>query len=94
MMEHIRGVGSILIMLVTLPISLPLLFVGATFPRTRWGAMCWRSGDKLFNGWPIDGETSDDQRRKADLPVESDRILWPGCVEGTESGRTAVVSEK
>jgi hypothetical protein len=81
-------------MLTTLPISLPLLLVGATFPRTRWGAMCWRGGDKLLSGWPIDGVTADDQRRKAGLPVESDKILWPGAVTAPASERSPIVGEK
>lgn len=74
-LSHLKGAAGLLIMLTTLPISLPMLLLGATLPRTTLGALSWRSGNRLLNGWPIDGVTADDERRAAGLPVPSDEIL-------------------
>lgn len=81
MMEHIRGIGGLAIMFTMWPIYMPLLLIGAAWPRTRLGSMCARAGDKLLCGWPIDGETASDQYRAAGLPAPMDKLLWPGCLE-------------
>lgn len=76
-MDHIRGVLSTITMTTTLPLSLPMLGLGATFPRTQIGSILWKSGNKLLNGRPVDGVTADEERRKVGTKVESDEILRP-----------------
>ena len=75
-MDHIKGALSILVMLTTWPVYMPMLLFGATFPRTRMGTTLFKMGNGLLNGWPFDGVTGDDVRKERGIHCESDEIFW------------------